>query len=239
MLATHTVTRPRSGVGIPLPAAAGLLAPVWFTSLVVVQGRLQPDYSHVALPISALAAWPDGWVQTINFIVYAGLLAIFAAGLHRGIRPTPWGSTAPAAFAIAATGAIVAALFPWQRVNGVLVENGPHVAGAVMHFLGLSLGLVALSQRLARDPTWQGLARYTLINGLVLVVLFFSFGLFVLPDDAPLHPWAGLAQRIIVALWMTWMVAAAWRLRHLAVEQQECAATWAEGVRRQADLPGP
>ena len=76
-----------------------------------------------------------------------------------------------------------------------------------------------LSRRLAHDPAWAGLSRYTLINGLVLVMLFFSFGPVILPDDAPLHPWAGVAQRVMVALWMTWMVVAAWRMR--SVERPE------------------
>ena len=219
MAATHTVPRSRAGVGMYLPAAAGLLTPIWFTTLVVVQGRLQPDYSQIALPISALAAWPYGWLQTINFIVYAALLVVFAVGLHRRVRPTRWGLAGPAAFMMTATGAVVAALFPWQRVNGVLVENAPHVVGAVMHFLGLSLGLMAISRRFARDPAWQGLARYTFINGLVLVAFFFTFGAFVLPDDAPLHSWAGLGQRMIVALWMTWLIVAARRLAATAASR--------------------
>ena len=41
-------------------AAAGVVGPIVFTVLVIAQGLLQPDYSHVALPISALAAWPSG-----------------------------------------------------------------------------------------------------------------------------------------------------------------------------------
>ena len=44
-------------------AIAGMVAPVWFITLVIVQGLLQPDYSHVTMPISALAAWPAGWIQ--------------------------------------------------------------------------------------------------------------------------------------------------------------------------------
>jgi hypothetical membrane protein len=219
MITTHHLPRSRTPIGANLPAAAGLLVPIWFTALVVVQGRLQPDYSHIALPISALAAWPYGWLQTINFVAYAGLLVVFTLGLHRSVRPARGGLAGPAAFMMTAAGAAVAALFPWQRVNGVPVENAPHVMGAVMHFLGLSLGLVAISRRFARDPAWQGLARYTFINGLVLVALFFTYGAFVLPDDAPLHPWAGLVQRIMVALWMTWLVVAAWRLASTAASR--------------------
>jgi hypothetical protein len=39
---------------------AGTIGPLLFIALVIVQGMLQPDYSHIAMPISALAAWPLG-----------------------------------------------------------------------------------------------------------------------------------------------------------------------------------
>jgi uncharacterized protein DUF998 len=48
-------------------ALAGIIGPVVFATLMVVQGFLLPDYSHVRLPISALAAWPTGWIQVLNF----------------------------------------------------------------------------------------------------------------------------------------------------------------------------
>ena len=41
-------------------AVAGIIGPVFFTALVVLQGFLVPEYSHVRMPISALAAWPTG-----------------------------------------------------------------------------------------------------------------------------------------------------------------------------------
>ena len=68
-------------------AVAGIVAPIIFAVLVVAQGLLQPDYSHIAMPISALATWPAGWIQTLNFYVFGVLMTAYAAGLHFGIRP--------------------------------------------------------------------------------------------------------------------------------------------------------
>lgn len=66
-------------------ALAGIAGPVLFTVLVILQGQLIPAYSHVSLPISALEAWPTGWIQRLNFWV-AGLLNIaFAYGLLRRV----------------------------------------------------------------------------------------------------------------------------------------------------------
>lgn len=50
--------------------------------VVILRGLLQPDYSHVVMPVSALAVWPHGWIQNVNFYVF-GLLMI----------ATPWGRT--------------------------------------------------------------------------------------------------------------------------------------------------
>jgi hypothetical protein len=36
-------------------AGAGIIGPVLFITLVILQGVLQPDYSHIGMPISALA----------------------------------------------------------------------------------------------------------------------------------------------------------------------------------------
>ena len=47
------------------------LAPFPFIALVILQGLLQPGYSHVVQPISALAALPLGWSQNLNFYILA------------------------------------------------------------------------------------------------------------------------------------------------------------------------
>lgn len=69
-------------------ALAGIIGPVWFTTLVIVQGFLLPEYSHVRMPISALAAWPTGWIQTLNFYVFGALTMALAIGLDQGVHAT-------------------------------------------------------------------------------------------------------------------------------------------------------
>jgi len=56
-------------------AVAGIAGPLLFVVVIVRQSLLHPDYSQVKLPISALAAWPGGWVQNVNFVIF-GLLMI-------------------------------------------------------------------------------------------------------------------------------------------------------------------
>src|SRR5713101_4567384 len=76
-------------------AAAGIAAPIVFTILLIVQGMLHPEYSHVTMPISALSARPGGWIQNLNFVISGVLLTAFAIGLHLAVRPVRSGVIGP------------------------------------------------------------------------------------------------------------------------------------------------
>ena len=180
---------------------AGIVAPVWFITLVILQGVLQPDYSHITMPVSALTAWPAGWIQRLNFYVLATLMAIFAIGVHRTVQPTRHGMLGIVLLFASCLGVMMAGLFPWIMVNGVPTETKPHVVGAILSFSGASTGFIALSRRLRADARWRSLAPYVLTTGLVMLILFVVLGAFAIEDGTPLHPWAGLLQRVVVCVW--------------------------------------
>jgi hypothetical membrane protein len=197
-------------------AVAGMSAPVLFTTLVIVQGVLVPDYSHVAMPISALTAWPTGWIQRLNFYAFGSSMAAFAVGLHLGVQPTRGGAAGFALLAIGGVGIVAAGVFPWKMVDGVPTETPLHVAAAIPSFAATAAGLIVFSRRLKADPRWRDLAAYTLASGIGVLLLFVTLGWFAIEDDAPLHPWAGLLQRVICAVWFTCTIVLAVRLRRLA-----------------------
>ena len=199
-------------------AIAGIIGPIWFITLVVVQGILQPDYSHIAMPISALAAWPMGWMQNLNFFLFAILTAAFAVGVHSAIRPTRFGLAGIALLLANSAGLVVAGLYPWINVNGVPTEPPLHVVGAILTFMSASTGLMILSRRMAVDPRWRNLSGYVLAAGIVMLVLFVLVGGFGIEEGAPFHPWVGLLQRILVVVWFACMMAIARRALRLARE---------------------
>jgi hypothetical membrane protein len=194
-------------------ALAGIIGPIWFTTFVVLQGFLLPDYNHVRLPISALAAWPTGWIQNINFHVTGALLMAFAWALHHGVQPTRQGGAGAALLALGALGVMWAGFFPWKMVDGVPTETAPHVIGAVMAFAGTGLGFTVFSRRMIADPRWRDLGTYTIATGLAVLVLFVAVGLFAIDVGAPLHAWAGLLQRVLCGVWFTCLIVLAVRLR--------------------------
>ena len=150
-------------------AIAGMIAPVWFITLVIVQGALQPDYSHIAMPISALAAWPAGWIQNVNFFVSGALLAAFAIGLNGAIRPTRFGLLGIALLLASSVGLWIVGFFPWINVNGVPTEPPSHVVGAVLTFVSASTGHLILSRRMAADPEWRDLSPYVFGTGIIML----------------------------------------------------------------------
>ena len=154
------------------------------------------EYSPLAEPVSALEAGPNGWLQQVNFVVFGVLTIAFALGMHRGVRPVRRGFAGPALLGVSGVGLLMAAGFPLREdAAGVTYDPGGHFVAGVTFFLSSAVGLVLLSRRLSPDPRWRGLAglhagvrsggrgRFVVLGGLTV------------PDGAPLHDWAGLAQR--------------------------------------------
>lgn len=197
-------------------AIAGIIGPIWFMTLVIAQEALQPDYSPVALPISALAAWPAGWMQNLNFFVFGTLMAAFTVGLNGAIQPTRSGPAGILLSLLSCLGFYVAGLFPWIDVNGVPTETQEHIVGAILVFIGASTGLVALSRRMAVDPRWHDRSAYVLWTGIVMLVLFIVVGGFAIGEGTPFHPWAGLLQRVLVVVWFACILVTARRALRLA-----------------------
>jgi hypothetical membrane protein len=200
-------------------ALAGIVVPALFTTLVILQGFLAPDYSHIALPISALAAWPAGWIQRLNFYVAGTLYVAFAIGLHSGVQRTRFGAAGIGLLILSGIGLVLAGIFSWRMVDGKPEEIPQHVVGAILSFVGTGLGLIVLSRRMAADPRWRDRSTYTMATGIGVLILFVAVGFFAIEDDAPLHPWAGLIQRVLCAVWFTCLVVLALRLR--TVERSE------------------
>jgi len=198
-------------------AFAGITAPIIFTVLVIVQGMIQPEYSHVVMPISALAVWPWGWIQTANFYTCGLLMMAYAAGLHFGIRPTPAGLVGPAILTLSGVGLVLAGVFPMIRdAAGTIVEPPGHAVAAILTFLDAGVGLAVISRRMSRDPVWQSLATYALASGIAILALFVVMAAFAVPEDGPVHAWFGLLQRVVLAVWFPCTIVLAVRLLGVA-----------------------
>jgi hypothetical membrane protein len=185
-----------------IAAWAGIVGPILFTAtFLALEVFLGDRYDRVAEVVSALEADPHGWAQQINFVVFGLLTIVFAVGLHRGVRPSRLGIVGPALMLVSGVGLLLAAAFPLREdAAGVTYDPGGHVVAGVLFFSAGALSLIALSRRMARDPRWRSLAGYALGAGIVALAGFVAVGALVMPDDAPLHAYAGIAQRALILL---------------------------------------
>ncbi|MGE5813080.1 MAG: DUF998 domain-containing protein [Acidobacteriota bacterium] len=187
-------------VSTPARLILGGLAPIPFLGVVILQAALQTGYSHVAHPISALAAFPLGWIQNINFYFLVTFTIAYAIGVHSAISPSRRGVIGPALFGLGGVGLILCGVFPWTQENGILVEPAGHAVAAITLFLGMSLGHMVISGRMRRDPAWTSLASYVRASGILMLLLFFAVA-YSLEPGSPLAPSTGLLQRVLVVVW--------------------------------------
>ena len=114
---TPVVQPSRRSSWLRLCAVAGIVGPVLFTATFLVQEQFRRgEYSPIAEPVSVLEAGPNGWIQQLNFVVFAVLLFAFVVGLHYGVRPSRFGITGPAIMAWGGVGLVLAAVFPLREV---------------------------------------------------------------------------------------------------------------------------
>jgi hypothetical protein len=73
---------------------------------------------------------------------------------------------------------------------------------------------------MAADPEWRDLSTYVLGTGIVMLLLFIVVGGFAIDEGTPLHSWAGLLQRVLVAIWFGCIVVMAGRALRLARESR-------------------
>ena len=216
--ASGLTSRIGEGNLIAIGAVAGMIGPLLFTVGLVVQGLFRPDeYDSIAETVSALEAGPNGWIQQLNFFVFGILMMIFGAGLGFGLR-TRRRRIASAAVLWWAVGLLMAGLFPLrENADGQTYDPTElHQPNGAVFFLSTWVGLAILSWCLRSDRRWRDLVPYTMITSAALAVLFGVLAALAIPDSGPLHPWAGLLQRLVLAVWFPSLVVLAARLRKVA-----------------------
>lgn len=199
-------------------AVAGIVGALAFTTGFLAQDLLRGGYDPVAQQISELEAGAYGWVQQVNFMLFGLLVIVFAVGLHLGVRAGRTGVVGPAILAWNGVGLVIAGLVPLRAdAAGMVVDPGGwhHVNGAI-YFGTIGLGLVVVSRRLAGDPRWRGLTGYSLVSGIVLLVVDVIEGPLSGLRYVTLDPWSGLLQRVTIGVWLACVVVLALRLRRVA-----------------------
>jgi hypothetical membrane protein len=202
-----------------LPGLTGvtLLGIAVYVALDVVLGFLPPHYSVIHQPESDYGVGPYGYLMGINFIVRGvfSLALVVALWEVFSSRPTRIGAALLGIWAVAS---MLLAAFPTDVEGATATAHGRlHVLFALVAFLAVLVGEIALSQSGRQNARWQRviaaprvLAWLALPANLWLVV---ALGKHTADSGT-----AGLAERLFLALVIAWMGLVAYRLRQVMAE---------------------
>ncbi len=185
-----------------LYALCGIVAPILFTLLVIVESFLRPGYSQIFNDVSDLGIGPYSIIQNINFIVF-GLLSIgFAIGLgaklpYRAGKATKW-LVIIFGLCIILAGVTLFSVGTDVTYAKDVVSHGLVSAIAFLVII-IAQFLTWQALRGSDDAIWGRYRIYSLISGLlsILTLIFLSYTQF-----SSFH---GASERLFIAVWMIWI----------------------------------
>ena len=194
---------------------AGVVAPLLFIAVFLVEGVTRSGYSAWRHFVSQLATGDGGWVQTLNFLLCGALLVLFAAGLRQALGSGRGSIAAPVLMFLFASALIVAGIFTTDPALGYPVGAAPaHTTHGLIHGLA-GLGAFTLlpactfvmAARFAGDPEARRWALYSLLVGLLILACFIAGDVFSTLDATGAMPNAptGFVQRIAIISGWTWI----------------------------------
>ena len=194
---------------------AGVVGPLLFIVVFLIEGFTRPGYSQWRHYVSQLATGPGGWVQVANFLVCGLLVLAFVIGLRR----VTGSIAAPILLGLFAAGLLVAGVFSTDPALGyppgaqlVHTAHGTiHGFAGLVCFSLLPATAFVMSAWFARhgQRPWMW---YSLAVGLVMIVTFIASTTVSAMDAAGTLPNAptGFFQRIAIITGWTWMAMIAW-----------------------------
>lgn len=204
--------------------AGGVLGPLLFIAVFLIEGATRPGYSVWRNYVSELALSDQGWEQIANFIV-CGLLCLgFAWGLRRAWRTGPASAWGPLLIGVFGLGLVVAGVFVTDPARGyppgaplsggVQTWHGAvHGVNALVVFPALTIACFVIARRFEVEPGGRGWATYSRITGGLIIVLFvLSTVSGVLDEKGVLPAPTGLLQRAQIIVGWVWIALAALRL---------------------------
>lgn len=177
----------------------GLVGPVLFTGIYLIDGAVRPGYDAMRASISALGTGDGGWVQSANFLVFGLLSGLFTLGLRRALQPGRGAALTPLLRGVGALGLIL---------DGVFAAGPLHQLGDALTFTALPLACFVLARRLAREPCWRGWATFSVASGLLFWALLVAFSITNTHATGP----DGLYEKLAATVMSVWLFALAARL---------------------------
>jgi hypothetical protein len=190
-------------------ATFAIVGIAYFLIAVLALHFLRPDYNPIRRLVSEYAVGPYAFLMTSAFFGLSwGSLAL-VIGLSQAVSRT-WRSWLGLFFlGTWAVGITIAGIFPAGSKNA-FTSASIHELASILSFFSLVIAALLLSWYFKQDEKWSSFHRPALIlSGLMLLALI---GFFWFVNTA----YAGLSQRIFIAMVLMWLLLTASRLRYVA-----------------------
>ncbi len=201
---------------------AGVVGPLLFIAVFLIEGFTRPGYSQWRNFVSQLATGEGGWLQVANFLVFGTLLLAFALGLRQALRGSRGSIGAPVLFALVAISILAAGIFTTDPALGyppgqatVQTTRGLiHGLAGLATFTILPAAAFVMAWHFGAAPGARLWVAYSIVVGVVILVCF-ALGIAASDmDESGTWPNAptGIIQRIAIIAGWTWISMVAWHL---------------------------
>lgn len=194
-------------------ATVAIAGVAYFVVMIVALHFLRPDLNPIHQPTSRYAVGPYGFLMTTAFFSLSMAKFALVIGLSQGVSHSARSRLGLGLLGLGGVGVLIAMIFPMD------VEGAPQTLAGAIHnisgpltFLSLTTGLILVSRRFKQDDRWRPFYRAALVLSLILLAGFVATFLSFVTQSGFL----GLAQRIMLAALVTWMVLTAARFRSVA-----------------------
>ena len=214
-----TAATRRHPAAVRLLLAAGIVGPLFFLVVVLVEGATRPGYNALHHPISNLALGPQGWTLTVALLILGALQVCFSVGLRRVLAPGRGSTWGPILIAVTGLAFIAEAFFatdpslgypPGAAATSTLHGTVHLVLSVLFETPPLLAAIIVITRRFAQTPAGRPWVLYSIAT-IVLVVAVHVLGLaaYLSNDPASLY---GLFQRLEIFTLLGWIALLAGRL---------------------------
>ena len=209
-----------------LGAWAGILAPIIFVGVFMLESALRPGYDPMSQYVSELSLGPRGWVQIGNFVLVGLLLLLFADAVRTEFKDGKASRFGPillmiSALALLASGPLV--MDPASTPRDQWTWHGilHQLIGALGFFTLAPVICIVFWRRFREDKQWQSLSAWTVTSTVIILIAIVLLGMVPAPPASANNftPWAGLIQRTVITTFMAWVFTFALALRRISKAQ--------------------